>query len=160
MLSAITFCFSDPSSEIFKRGIIRETKSGIERKAYLNFEKGTYSVCHQTPREKIESGGTLFFRTTCRDDFYIIDYFEISEKRDGEFGKILVAKNRVCIDFNLHINHELLVFLRPGLKIDLLPAKRSWVQYVNYTLGYKKHIVLNEEKTKSLLSRIKQNGWT
>ncbi len=150
MKGYLTYCYCKQNLEKFEK---------LDEKTDPNFQEGTYSECHNDIRERIQLGDYLFLRTNWRQEPYIIGYYEISEKHEGEFGKILIAKNRVCIDFNLYIDQELLAFLRPGLKIELKPEEMSWAQYVNYTLGHRKYIILNEEKTNSLLSKIKQNGW-
>jgi len=150
MRGYLTYCYCRQDSEKFEK---------LEEKTDPNFKEGTYTECHNDIRKRIQPGDFLFLRTNWKDTPYIIGYYEISEKRDGEFGKILVAKNRICIDFNLQIDKELLAFLKPGLKIEMKPEKMSWAQYVNNTLGFRKYIILNEEKTKGLLNRIKQNGW-
>lgn len=156
MLYAITFCFSDQNSNKFKRGIIQKTKCGLERKVDPDFEKGTYSVCHQKLREKMEVGGTLFFRTTWHDEPYIIGYFDIGEKVKGEYGPILIAKKKVCVDYDLSISIMTLEKIAPGFPHFSYILHKTMPQIVNYALG-RQYKVLNEEQAiylKTLIERI------
>lgn len=148
MKGYLTYCYCKQDSARFEK---------LDEKVDPDFQKGTYSICHHDIRERIQIGDFLFLRTNWRDTPYIIGYYEISKKCDGRFGPVLVAKNRICINFNLEINPELLEFLRPGKSSK--PKNISWAQYVNYALGHRKYIVLEEGKTKSLATLIKQSSW-
>ena len=144
MLYAITFCFADQDSETFKRAIVKETKCGLERKADPDFEEGTYSVCHQKLREKMEAGGTLFFRTTWRDEPYIIGYFDIAERKEGEYGPVLIAKKRVCINYRLPVSFLILDKLAPNSLYFKHLLYKTMPQVVNYAPG-RQYKILEEE---------------
>lgn len=148
MKGYLTYCYCKQNSEKFER---------LDEKIDPNFKEGKYSVCHRDIRERIQVGDFLFLRTNWRNCPYLVGYYEISEKYKGKFGPVLLAKNRICVDFNLPIDAEILHYLRPELKIDNYESKRiSWAQYVNYALGHRKYIVLGEEKTQNLAMLIKQ----
>ncbi|MGB9708150.1 MAG: hypothetical protein ACPLXC_02375 [Candidatus Pacearchaeota archaeon] len=150
MKGYLTYCYCKQDSEKFEK---------LDEKVDPNFKEGSYKVCHREIRNRIQVGDFLFLRTNWRNEPYIIGYYEISEKRDSETGKILIAKNRLCIDFNLEIDRELLNILRPELNIDLKSETVSWVKYVNNSLGCRGYLFLNEEKTKTLVKMIHSNSW-
>ncbi len=156
----LTYCYCDQDSEKFERGWVKD-EGNLWQKTDPNFQERTYSECHLKLREKIQIGDYLFFRTNWRRAPYIIGYFLIGDKKKQEEfeGPRLIAKERLCIDFNFQIDAELLTFLSPRLKMAPKPEKMSWAQYVNNTLGCRKDIVLNEEKTKNLLKIIHCNVW-
>lgn len=155
----LTYCYCDQDSEKFEREWVK-SEGKLWQKTDPNFQEGTYSECHQRLREKIQTGDYLFFRTNWRSVPYIIGYFLIGnkEKQDEFEGPQLIAKDRLCIDFNLHLNKELVEMINPEAR-NLYKNVRSWAEGVNFALGFRQYKKLNEEKTKNLLKLIHRNAW-
>jgi hypothetical protein len=160
MTGRIVYCYSDQRISIFRQGIIDN-----QRKTDPNFSNGTYSVCQLKLRKVIEPEDVLFFRTAWKDKPYIIGYFIIGNKKLGEYGPVLIAKERICINYNLPITEEIIRFLRPDLngkinktlKLRLsggIERNATSLENANFCLGCRSFLNLPEKQTEGLIKII------
>jgi len=167
----VTYAYSDWNVNHFANGIMKirggkhtdvpihrslkeNENEGIDYyvKPDPNFKDATYDVCHPEIRERINVGEFLFFRTLWRESPYFFGYFHIGEKIDGEKGPILKADMWGRFPYTMPISEETVLNLNPKAKDS---HARSFNEWVNYNLGYRRYLELDEQRTDYLLNVMK-----
>jgi hypothetical protein len=164
MTGYITVCYSDQTSEIFKRGVMK-IKDGkrteyqiygsvadmTENKDYYvkpdpNFENWIYSKCHKSLRKKLNPKDILFFRTRWHNEQYFIGYFVILSKSDDELNPICYADRKSSLLINgykCRITPALVETIIPGTNFSCYPNKK---RFITNKLS-RNYLMLTDEKT-------------
>lgn len=87
-------------------------------KADPDFDRGTYSVCHQGLRKILKPKDIIFFRTLWRGQQYLIGYFVVKGKTGSVTDPTVFADTeRSClINFALPVTLELAQQINPETK--------------------------------------------
>ncbi len=167
----ITYCFSDWEADSFKRAPMKirdgersevpqhgSLEGLVEGEDYYlkpdpDFDELTYGICHRKLREKIQPGDYLFFRTNHRDQQFIIGYFRVADKVEGDRGPVLIAdpERSRCIDFDFKLsedNWDVVETLNPRAK-GRYDSERADSRNM-MALG-RNYLILDQEKTDYLL---------
>ena len=164
----LTYAYSDDRSESFSNGVMRISNgkktdrkiSSVDGKVegvdyYVkpdpDFENGLYGVCHHDIRERIAEDEYLFFRTLWRGNSYLLGYFRVGSKIETPNGPLLVARDISLKNYEVPITEDIVKEVNPSANGEA-KACRSFNEWINYNMGYRSYLKLDEEKTSFLRS--------